>query len=109
MKKLLIIASVFAATAFTASTFVSADESEKTKALVAESTALLEKAVSSEGIVSEAIEVSFKTIDKNQDNVISIEEAGVNDMLLESFMELDLDKTEDLTKAEYSKFSAMTK
>ena len=112
MKKPLIIASVFAATAFTVSIFVSAEESETTeKALTTENVVVLEEAaaVVTKGLVSEAIETSFQSMDANQDGVISFEEAEMNDMLLDAFIELDLDKTTDLSKEEYSKFAALTK
>jgi len=114
MKKSLIIASVFAATAFTASIFVSAEEGESTeKALTTDNVVVLEEAAvetaATEGILPEAIEASFQSMDANQDGVISIEEAEMNDMLLDAFIELDLDKTADLSKEEYSKFAALTK
>jgi len=118
MKKSLIIASVFAATAFTASIFVSAEEGESTeKPLATENVVVLEEAVETaavetntvEGVVPESIEASFQSMDANQDGVISIEEAEMNDMLLDAFIDLDLDKTADLSKEEYSKFAALTK
>ena len=86
MKKLLILASLFAV-----STFASADE-----------------AVITEGIIPVAIEISFQSMDANQDGLISIQEAETNDMLIDAFIDLDLDKTADLTKVEYSKFAALT-
>ena len=86
MKKSIILASLFAA-----STFVSAEES-----------------ITLEGVIPEAVEASFQSMDANQDGLISIEEAEVNEKLLEAFVDLDLDKTADLTKAEFSKFAAIS-
>jgi len=115
MNKSLIIAAVFAATAFAVSIFVSADETESTeKALTAENIVLVEETaavetLATEGVLPEAIEASFQSMDANQDGVISIEEAEMNDMLLDAFIQLDLDKTTDLSKEEYSKFALLTK
>ena len=114
MKKSLIIASVCAATALTVSIFVSAEEEKSAeKAVTTENIVVLEdaavKTVAMDSIVLEAIETSFQTMDANQDGVISIEEAEMNEILLDAFIELDLDKTADLSKEEYSKFATLTK
>jgi len=112
MKKSLIVASVFAATAFTTSMFVSAEEATTEKALTTESVVLEEAAVEAvvtEEAIAKAIEAGFQSMDANQDGAISIEEAEMNDMLLEAFPQLDLDKTADLSKEEYSKFDTLTK
>ena len=113
MKKSFIVASVFAVTALSTSMFVSAEEAEPTeKVLTTESIVLEEAAVEAvvtEEALAKAIEAGFQSMDANQDGAISIEEAEMNDMLLEAFPQLDLDKTADLSKEEYSKFDTLTK
>ena len=129
MKKPLILASLFAASAIAVSLFVSAEESSS-DVVVAE-TAVIENAASfeettpaesvnvtstegaeevapAEGIIPAAIDESFQNMDVNHDGLISITEAENNDVLIDAFSELDLDKTADLTKEEYSKFVALT-
>jgi len=113
MKKSLIIASMFAATAFTTSTF--AAEEEQT-APEANNAVAVDMPVVFEGVAEPEVattlgdvDASFQTMDANQDGVISIEEAEKNDMLINAFVELDLDKTADLSKEEFSKFAALTK
>jgi len=123
MKKSLIIASIFAAVAFTASIFVSAEEEEQTAPLT-DNAAAIEAPVASEGaavldtnVVAaddtettvDTVEASFQTMDANQDGVISFEEAETNEMLISAFADLDQDKTEDLSKEEFTAFFAVTK
>ena len=127
MKKPLILASLLAVSALAASIFVSAEETTPAvEAVVIEDAATTPETtvstegvtpaenvtaaeeVPAEGIIPAAIEESFQSMDANQDGVISITEAENNDVLLDAFSELDLDKTADLTKAEYSKFVALT-
>jgi len=89
MKKSLIIASIFATTAFTASTFAFAEEEEQ--------------------ITPITDNVSFQILDANQDGVISIEEAEINEILINVFADLDQDKSDDLSEEEFSQFSALVK
>jgi len=112
MKKSLIIASMFAATVFTASAFAA----EEQTAPEVDNVVAGEQAVPFEGVAAsssaptiENVDASFQTMDANQDGVISIEEAETNDMLINAFVELDLDKTADLSKEEFSKFAALAK
>jgi len=87
MKKLLIIASIFAATAFTASTSAFAEE-EVHKTLVTDN-------------------ASFQILDANQDGVISIEEAEINEILINLFSDLDQDESSDLSEEEFKQFSVL--
>jgi Ca2+-binding EF-hand superfamily protein len=108
MKKSLILASLFAvsASAFAASLLVSNEDTDKA-APASETITINETASTDEVISTETIKPSFQSMDANQDGLISIDEAESNEMLLEAFVELDLDKTADLTEAEYSKFAAL--
>jgi len=111
MKKSLIIASMLVATAFTTSTFAAEEEQ---KAPEGDNALAVDLPVAFEGVAEavttfDDVDASFQTMDANQDGVISIEEAEKNDMLINAFVELDLDKTADLSKEEFSKFAALTK
>lgn len=86
MKNTLILTSLFAF-----STLVSADE-----------------VVMPETIVPAAVEVSFETLDVDNNGVVTLEEAKDNEALVDAFSELDLDKTGDLTAIELSKFVMTT-
>lgn len=47
---------------------------------------------------------SFQTMDTNQDNAISLTEAEAKEGLLTVFLDIDLDRTGDLSEVEYNKF-----
>jgi len=89
MKKSLIIASIFAATTFAASTTAFADETVQTAPVVDQA--------------------SFQALDVNQDGVINVEEAGVNEILVNVFVELDQDQSNDLSVEEFKQFSSLIK
>lgn len=52
---------------------------------------------------------SFKTLDANQDNVISRTEAEEQKELLSAFIDIDVDRTGDLSEVEYNKFAMLAK
>jgi len=114
MKKSLIIASIFAAAAFTASIFVSAGEEEKvpltdSEVSVEQPVAFESEATSETLTTIDTVDASFESMDANQDGVISLEEAEINEMLISAFAELDQDQTNDLSKEEFTEFAALSK
>lgn len=90
MKNTLILASMLAF-----STFVSAEEAVVPESLIA---------VASENTVPV---VSFKALDVSLDGFVSLDEVGDNEGLLESFIELDLDKSGDLSEVEFNKLTTI--
>jgi len=113
MKKSLIIASIFAAAAFAASIFVSAEEEKvpltDSEVSVEQPVAFESEAASETLTTIDTVDASFESMDANQDGVISLEEAETNEMLISAFAELDQDQTKDLSKAEFTEFAALSK
>lgn len=52
---------------------------------------------------------SFQTIDTDQDNTISLTEAENAEGLVNVFLDIDLDRTGDLSEVEYNKFTMVSK
>ena len=56
-----------------------------------------------------SVEKSFKSLDANQDNVISRTEAEGQTELLNAFIDIDIDRTGDISEVEYNKFATLAK